>query len=430
MNRRKKINKIELCFDMVSIIFLVSCLSFFGYRMFYYKNKLAPRDSNNKEVTLLTNEIKKNTVNDGDGLYNVENIFIFKGKDLNNYIEYSNMLFRIIKINKDNTIEMIMDDTLNYLSYDKENTNYKSSNLNKYLNDVFYNNIKSNLLIKSPYCSDDISDINNISCNDIEIDYIKLLSLNDYLNSKNNNESYLDSEDVIWLSNTNQNNVWVLNNGNLSLVKPELLYQVKPVITLNNLTRYICGNGSKDNPYKIENKDLYFASYVKLDNDLYRVSEANNEILKLQLNDIYKNGNIKYSFSNKNNIFNINEGLGQYLNNTIYNELKYKDLLVDCDTYTGEYNFDYTNVTKETAKSKIGVNSIIEPIFNKENKNNYYLSTPYDKDQIYIYNNSVYNVKSNIIRNINFNVCINKNKISDGDGSLNNPYVLDSGVSK
>ena len=50
MNERKKINKIELCFDMVSIIFLVSCLSFFGYRMFYYKNKLAPKDSNNREV--------------------------------------------------------------------------------------------------------------------------------------------------------------------------------------------------------------------------------------------------------------------------------------------------------------------------------------------------------------------------------------------
>ena len=95
MNGRKKINKIELCFDMVSIIFLVSCLSFFGYRMFYYKNKLAPRDSNNKEVTLLTNEIKKNTVNDGDGLYNVENIFIFKGKDLNNF------LWEIIKYVKD-----------------------------------------------------------------------------------------------------------------------------------------------------------------------------------------------------------------------------------------------------------------------------------------------------------------------------------------
>lgn len=47
MNGRKKINKIELCFDMISIIFLVSCLSFFGYRMFYYKNKLAPKDSNN-----------------------------------------------------------------------------------------------------------------------------------------------------------------------------------------------------------------------------------------------------------------------------------------------------------------------------------------------------------------------------------------------
>lgn len=430
MNRRKRASKIELCFDIVSIIFLMSCLSFFGYRMFYYKNKLSPKDSNNQEITLLTSEIKKDTINDGDGLYNIENIFIYKGKDVNNYIEYSNMLFRIIKINKDNTIEMILDDTLNYLSYDKENSNYKSSNLNKYLNDIFYNNIKSDLLVKSPYCSDNINNINKISCNDIEIDYIKLLSLNDYLNSKNNDGSYLDSENIIWLSNNNEDNVWVLNNGNLSLVLPDSLYQVKPVITLNNLTKYISGDGSLENPYRIEDNELYFASYVKLDNDLYRVSEINDEILKLQLNDVYNDGNIKYSFSNKNNVFNINEGLGEYLNNTIYSELTYKDLLIDCNTYIGEYNFDYSSVLKNKIKSKIGINSIIEPIFNGENKNNYYLSTPYDSNQIYIYNNSVYGVKTNIIRNINFNVCINKNKISDGDGSLNNPYVINSEVSK
>jgi hypothetical protein len=430
MNRRKRASKIELCFDIVSIIFLMSCLCFFGYRMFYYKNKLSPKDSNNQEITLLTSEIKKNTINDGDGLYNVENIFIYKGKDVNNYIEYSNMLFRIIKINKDNTIEMILDDTLNYLSYDKENSNYKSSNLNKYLNDIFYNNIKSDLLVKSPYCSDNINNINKISCNDIEIDYIKLLSLNDYLNSKNNDRSYLDSENIIWLSNNNEDNVWVLNNGNLSLVLPDSLYQVKPVITLNNLTKYISGDGSLENPYRIEDNELYFASYVKLDNDLYRVNEINDEILKLQLNDVYNDGNIKYSFSNKNNVFNINDGLGEYLNNTIYNELTYKDLLIDCNTYIEEYNFDYSSVLKNKIKSKVGINSIIEPIFNGENKNNYYLSTPYDSDQIYIYNNSVYSVKTNIIRNINFNVCINKNKISDGDGSLNNPYVINSEVSK
>ena len=95
--------------------------------------------------------------------------------------------------------------------------------------------------------------------------------------------------------------------------------------------------------------------------------------------------------------------------------------------YTGNYNNSYSNVTKSSVKGKVGVQSIIEPIFNKE-KTNYYFSTPYDNETAYIYNSAVYNAKSSLIRNISLSVCINKDKLVNGNGSLDNPYVVNEEV--
>lgn len=426
---KKKMGKIELGFTIFSLIFLIGFSCFYGYRLFYYKNKLSPKKNDGTFVTLLSNKIKENVVTSGDGLYNEDSNFIFKGQNVNNYIMYSNMLFRIIKINKDNTIELILDDTLNTMSYDNEKINYNESDLRKYLNDIFYKNIKSDLLVKSPYCIDKIENIGKFNCTNIKVDYVKLLSISDYFNSRNNDISYLDSENIIWLNNNNDDSVWLLNNGNLSLVKPNELYQVKPIITLNNFTVFKSGEGSIEKPYIIENDKSYYASYIKLDEDIYRVYDVKDDILKLQSEYIYKDGNIKYHFSNNDKYYSTTENLGLYLNTTIYNELSYKDLLEDCDFYIGKYNSSYENILKDTIKAKVGIPNIIDPIFNK-NKNNYYFSTIKDDGNVYIYNDDVYGVKPNIVRNISLSVCINKNKITSGNGTLDEPYVVLSEVQK
>ena len=424
---KQKMSKFEIFFNIFSIIFLVGFSCFYGYRMFYYKNQFAPKTSTGEKIILLSNKIKEKVTTTGEGLYNENSVFVYKGKNVNNYVKYSNMLFRIIKVNKDNTIEMILNDSLNYLSYDQEKINYKESNIKEYLNEIFYNNIKSNNLVKGTYCSDNITDASNITCNNIETDYVKLLTLTDYLNSKKDNETYLNTEDIIWLNNNNEEEVWLLNEGNLSLSKPDELYKVKPVITLTSLTEFSSGDGTQEKPYTITKDESYFASYVKLNEDLYRIYDINENIVKLQAENTYKDGNIKYHFSNSSNKFNTEEDLGQYLNNTIYEELPYKDLLVDCDTYTGSYESNYKNILEEKITSKIGLNSIIDPIFNQE-KSNYFMSTPKDENEIYIHNEGVYSVKTNLVRNLSITVCINKDKLTEGKGTKDSPYILKSEV--
>lgn len=424
---KQKMSKFEIFFNIFSIIFLVGFTCFYGYRMFYYKNQFAPKTNTGEKIILLSNKIKETAITTGEGLYNENSTFVYKGKNVNNYVRYSNMLFRIIKVNKDNTIEMVLDEPLNYLAYDEEKINYNESNIKEYLNDIFYKNIKTNLLVEGTYCSDKITDASNITCNNIETNYVKLPSLTDYLNSKKDNESYLNTENVIWLNNNNNEEVWLLNEGNLSLSKPNELYNVKPVITLTSLAEFNDGNGSIEKPYTMKKDTSYFASYVKIDEDLYRIYDINDNVLKLQANTEYKEGNIKYHFSNTSNKFNLEEGLGEYLNTTIYEELSYKDLLIDCDTYTGSYNSNYKNITEEKVTSKIGLNSAIDPIFNQE-KSNYYLSTPYEEKEIYIYNEGVYGVKTNMVRNLSLSICINKDKLTEGKGTENEPYILKSEV--
>ena len=67
---------------------------------------------------------------------------------------------------------------------------------------------------------------------------------------------------------------------------------------------------------------------------------------------------------------------------------------------------------------------MIDPIFNKETMN-YYLTTPFEENYTYIYNDDVYAVKPNLVRNFKPAVCINKNSITSGSGSDTDPYVVE-----
>ena len=50
------------------------------------------------------------------------------------------------------------------------------------------------------------------------------------------------------------------------------------------------------------------------------------------------------------------------------------------------------------------------------------------ENEIYIYNDGVYGVKTNLVRNINLSVCINKDKLTEGKGTKEEPYILKSEV--
>ena len=179
--KKKKMSKFELIFDLISVVFLVGFAIFYGYRMIHYKKIFTPKSSDGKKIVLLNNTIKAENDN---GLVQEGRYYIFKGENAKNYIKFSNMLFRITKINSDGTMEMVLDDTLNYLAFDKEKYEFDTSNIDNYLNEYFYKKLNTSLLTTGTYCKDKVSDLNKITCENKGTSNVKLLSVSDYLNSK------------------------------------------------------------------------------------------------------------------------------------------------------------------------------------------------------------------------------------------------------
>lgn len=150
---------------------------------------------NTKDVTLLSEYIINNSeiVNNKEGLTKENGTYIFKGELENNYVLYNNMLWRIIKINSDSSLELILDDYINMLP--------------KNLILTFFDNLESNLdldyLIENNICKDTFDNENNITCQKLEKDKIvSLLSVYDYMNSFYESKTFItNDEEKLWLYN-------------------------------------------------------------------------------------------------------------------------------------------------------------------------------------------------------------------------------------
>ena len=163
----------EKKFRIISILFIIGCFIYYGGRFGYYYMKYNKKSSNTEENEVLAVTIQKQgIVSSGDGLYNNSGELIYKGKNVNNYLSYSNILWRIVKVNSDNSIVLVTDSKINDLAYGVSNSTYLKSNINDYLNKSLENtgifetilNNKEKLLTKNTLCLDDVNNIKKITC--------------------------------------------------------------------------------------------------------------------------------------------------------------------------------------------------------------------------------------------------------------------------
>ena len=86
----------------------------------------------------LTNS--SNNTNDASGLYKStatnsgEPTYYFRGNVENNYVDFAGFTWRIVRINEDGTIRLILQDLIN------DNTNYKYNSVNTSKDDMYYTN--------------------------------------------------------------------------------------------------------------------------------------------------------------------------------------------------------------------------------------------------------------------------------------------------
>ena len=398
-----KKDKISNIFIVLSLLFILMFSCTYITRFVKYYNE------ENKPSTeiILANELKSNIVTTGDGLYYQNKEYVFKGYPNNNYLEYSGILFRIIKINEDNSIKLITENPLVNLKY---NGNYETSDIKNYLNDnglehtgIFYNS----LINKEEFLKVD-SEIN---------EKVGLLKYQEYIDALGN-KSYLNNNSYFWLIDGE----YVFNEGGISN-ENKGYYGIRPVITLKENTKIIGGNGTKESPYKIEDSTITIGKYISYSNLLWKIIDIDENSYKLALDNPL---NIEYIYSNKTNQFNIKEygSIANYLNNQFYNNLD-KRYLLKGTFYNGIYSNNYLTSYENEVECYVGLMSVLDNYVN--DFTGYNLITPSTADMIYQVgeNNKLIINSIETKTKVRPVIYINKNINITGNGTKENPFVVE-----
>lgn len=254
-------------------------------------------------VLLKNNPIKTSAISnlfmpatDNEGLISLTSTkgtsYYFRGNILNNYVQFGDSVWRIVKINEDSSVELILDNVLeNTTSYNTNesanNTVFTNSNVYQTLLTWYSNHLKTNdaFIADSVYCYDDsVTDNSNLidgtslyapdtrlftnhtptnECKGSSISSkIGLLTADEAVYagaSLNSNTTYylhLNSNISSWWtmtpSKTKNNSLYLMSISNDGIVNDEELESnsiyVRPVITVTNHV-LATGDGTSDHPY-------------------------------------------------------------------------------------------------------------------------------------------------------------------------------------
>lgn len=431
-------------FNTISIGFICACVLFYGARFtsLYIKNKKVEVENVNTlyKVIFNTNFGKENFVDIGGNHY-------FKNKVDNNYVTYSNILWRIIRINADNSVTLISENPLVSLAY-KEEVNFKESYLNKWLNIteeeentgiLEYNlNNPDKYLLKNETCLDVVDKLSNQLCKTTYTDkYLGLMSTSDYVNT-GAETSFINNNTKFYLSNTTDTNkIWYITDTNkVSYSDGTDLIGLRPVITVKGNINIVSGNGTLNSPYTFESEKGMFGAYVKLGEDTWRIYQVNEDTINLVSNNLLELNNeaIERIYTNKGYSYNSNKWntLAYYLNNTYLNSLSYKDKIELNNWANGYYgadnNYNYKEALTDTKDAYVGLLNITNIRLNNELKN-YFLMTGSTKNGSLIYlasnNGTIYPTSSDEKNYVLPTITIKKELLTKGEGTIDSPLEME-----
>ena len=334
--------KKEKIFFIINLLIILGIIGYYGYRTIYYY-KISHEI--NVDVTLKDKILSfGKIVYQNDGLYEKDQQYFFKGIDVDNYIYYSGRMFRIIEIN--NGIKAIDEETLTNIVWTVD-TDYEKSHINGWLKDKYLNSLKDYeaYLKKNSWCNEAV-DVENYQCNETIEDFVGLLSTEEYLRAGGKN-SFLNNETYFWTVNQDLDHkaLYINRDGGINNLNAKdeqyFSYGVRGVITFREDLLLLKGEGTKDDPYIIEDeagiliKDKMIGSYVKYNNEKYRVLNIDEDGVELIFDGLleekknyydamkYLNDEYLKKF-NMDELVKINYGVSEYSNNNNYSWLTEK----------------------------------------------------------------------------------------------------------
>ncbi|MBQ9023995.1 MAG: prepilin-type N-terminal cleavage/methylation domain-containing protein [Bacilli bacterium] len=158
-------------------------------------------------------------LNDNDGLFKDDNNYIYKGISANNYISFNGEIYRIVKVDSYRNIYLINNEIQNKISKEKID-----EYLISYYNDNYSEIIKNNILS------------------------VDILNYNDLINSFLDNETFINSNNDIWVKDNNKYKV--ISNLNNKIIDKNKANAIM-VLKIKSSCVIKSGNGSQLNPYEI-----------------------------------------------------------------------------------------------------------------------------------------------------------------------------------
>lgn len=225
--------------------------------------------------------------------------YYFRGSVDNNYVKMNNLMFRIVRINGDGSVRLVLDNTLEDNSYYLRRINktneylnnmiFDNSDIKKVLDEWYNTNLLSvdNYIASSNFCYDNafylqneseyftnsydriyVSNAASLNCQEgIYVGKVGLLSIDEVIyagasKDGTNNSYYLYNPSILnnwWtmssskvnVQSNNVNNYLITSGGGMDLEgKLNSSYGIRPVISLDKSVK-VSGMGTLENPYEI-----------------------------------------------------------------------------------------------------------------------------------------------------------------------------------
>lgn len=372
-----------------------------------------------------------------------------KGSLNNNYVLYNGFIWRIMGVNKDNSIRLIMDQHATSIIYD-DNGDYSNSYIRNWLNDYFISRLQYNGIIKKQkwyYKAISSSNVNVDTSIYVE-DKVGLLSVEEYNLSLLNSDSYLKDGITSGLLNQSEETIYVMQNGiNVSNVNNPLL--VKPIINVLGSTIVSGGTGNYSDPYilaeykndktnlSLKDANVTVGSYINVDSKTYRIVEKDSEKVKLIS---YFNPEKYSNYADDGYTYNLTNGSGNLLNTQINSDKFLKNNIFLGEIYSAGSNYKNTifakkNIVYDTYISLPIMGELLTSIFYPSaiQPSCYWTLTLKSSNEAYkICNNGItsdyiYSYDSANANNYTlvYTVYISlDNIIVSGDGTSDNPYTI------
>ena len=408
------------------------------------------------------------------------------GEDPNNYIWYSGKLWRAVSVNNEaKTTKLVTQWNISAITYSSSSTDFAGSYMEDWLNDTSADGFLGNLREPDKFivtdakwnATLDATDLGSITRprddGTVITDAVGLLNMYEYQTSYTGttySNGYLNNG-LYWWTLTPYNASYVRNVNNYGDANndyPTNANGVRPSINLKSSVKIVDGDGTIDNPYRLNGDNdtnlsgtllssRYSGEYIRFGNDennLYRIvsheTSGSTKITSAQplkssenfvTSAFDSNSNVNYSSTNTIGTFLNGEYLTSYVDST------YSDMIEDSTTWylgtvgsSDSYKLakytdtNMSSTTSSTIDAKVGLlrfGELMAGQFDRnENNITYWTLTQYNTPYVrYVDINGYANIynptNASGVRpslNLKSNVLI-----TSGTGTKSDPFVLNLG---